>query len=481
MKKYLFYILIISFNLTFSQEGLDIQRAINLALMNSDTYKKAEKELVYSEINTTIFNKTFLPSIYTSSVFPSISKSVTRVTTPDGSDVFVNQNLAYYDLSLNIEQKEPIFGGTFTVSSFFNRIDLFGDVSNKTYFSTPFSVSYNNTNFTFNIRKYEKIIEQLRIEEDTANYNMQLENVVYETVEKYFQAYISSKNIEEKQKALKDIEEIYAIAEKRFKIGSINKGDLLSLELNILDTKSSLNVLLSEKENSQKTLSNFIKNNSNSIFFTKPKEDVLNLDISYESALSKMSENNNLIIELKRKQKQKDLEIKRFKSENKFSVNINGSYGLSNTAPSFNESTNNLQDQQSFSISLRYLLFDFGKNKQQVKLKKVEKELLENEYLIAIEDLKEDLYNSVNEYHTSIKRLSLLKKKLEISNERYDFSRKRFSLGKVTITDLNVAQREYQQTDNEYLTTLKDIWITYYNIRKLTMYDFQNNKKISYP
>lgn len=480
MKKCLFYIFLFSFNLIFSQDGLDIEKAIDLALTNSDTYKKAEKELVYSGVNTTIFNKTFLPSIYTSSVFPSISQSVTRVTTPDGTDVFVNQNLAYYDLSLNIEQKEPVFGGTFTVSSFFNRIDLFGDVSNKTYFSTPFSLSYSNTNFVFNIHKYEKLIEQLRIKENAVNYNIQLENVAYETVEKYFDAYIVNRNIKEKQKGLKDIEVIYAIAEKRFKIGSINKGDLLSLELNKLDTKSSLDALLSEKQNSEKALSNFIQNNSNSIIFVKPKEDILNLDISYESAVREMSENNKLIIELKRKQKEKDLEIKRFKSENKFSVNINASYGLSNTAPTFNQSTNNLQDQQLFSISLRYLLFDFGKNKQQIKLMNIEKELLENEYLIAIEELKENLYNSVNQYHTGIERLAFLKKKLEISNERYDFTRKRFSLGKVTITDLNVAQREYQQTDNEYLTTLKDIWITYYNIRKLTMYDFQKSEKINY-
>jgi outer membrane protein TolC len=480
MRKSIYWILIFSLNVVFSQKSLDIEKAIDLALINSDLYKKAEKEMNYSEVNRILFNKTFLPSIYTSSVFPSISKSVTRVTTSDGTDIFVDQNQAYYDLRLNIEQKEPLFGGTFTVSSFFNRIDLFGDVNNKTYFSTPFSLSYTNTDFSFNDFRYERIINQLKSEEDNINYNTQLESIVYQTVKKYFEAYIINKNIEEKQKGLKNIKEIYSIAKERFKIGSINKGDLLSLELNILDTELSIDILFSEEKNAQKALGDFIKNGSDSVLYMKPKEDILYLSITYESALNSMIENNPLMIELKRKKAEKELEIKKHKSKNKLSVHINASYGLSNTASSFNESTNNLQDQQSYSLSLRYLLFDFGKNKQQIKLMNIKKELLENDYLVEIENLKQELYSLVNQYNSNTKRLLLLKKKLDIANERYSFSRKRFSLGKVTITDLNLAQKEYQQIDNDYLTTLKDVWVIYYMIRKLTMYDFQKKKKITY-
>ena len=480
MKKLFFYIFIFSLNTISSQINLGVENAINLALINSSLYKKANKELVYSQINNGLFKKTFLPDIYVSSVFPSISKSVTRVTTPDGLDIFVNQNQAYYEARFNIEQKEPLLGGTFVFSSFFNRIDLFGDTRNKTFFSTPFSLSYTNNDFTFNSYKYEKIINKLRAQEDNINYNILLEDIVYQAVEKYFEAYIVIKNIEEKQKALKDIEEVYTIAKERFKIGSINKGDLLSLELNILDTKSAIDALLSEKRNSQKALLSLIKNNSNSIQYAKPPEDILNLKISYDLALRKMIDNNQLIIELERKKTEKELEIRRHKSENKISINVNASYGLSNTASSFGQSNSNLQDQQAYSISLRYLLFDFGKNKQQIKLMNIEKELLENDYQIRIESLEEELYHLVNQYNDNVKKLLLLKKKLDIASERYDFSRKRFSLGKVTITDLNLAQREYQIIDNDYLVTLKEIWIVYYNIRKLTLYDFLKGKKISY-
>jgi outer membrane protein TolC len=478
MKKLFFLLLFIINNLLFSQTNLDIQNAISMALENSELFKKANSELSYSKENNILFQKRFLPSIYTSTIIPSISKSVTRVTTPEGIDVFVNQNLAYYDLSLNIEQNEPFFGGQFTVSTFLNRIDLFGDTNNKTYFSTPISLSYRNNDFSFNSYKYEKLINELKIKESNLKYSSQLEDIVFQTVEKYFDAYIINRNIEDKVKALNHLKEVYEIAKERFKIGSINKGDILSLELNILDIELSLDELNNDKKESQKGLLNFIKNKGNTVVFIEPNESILNLDIPYEFAEDKMSENNVLKISLDRVKVEKELEIKKLKSENKLSIGLDASYGLSNTGSTFSQSTSNLLDQQSYTISLKYLLFDFGKNKQQIKLLKTEKEILVDDFRIEMENNKQELYSLVNKYKANQKRLLLIKEKSNISNEMFEFSRNRFSFGKVTINDLNRVQKESRQIDNDYLNTLKESWIIYYSIRKLTMYDFLKNEDI---
>jgi len=125
IKQFLLSFILIS-TMTFSQESLTVDETIDLAVINSMEGKKVLNELKSSQANYNLFQKTYLPNIYASTIFPSISNSVTRVTTPEGEDIFVNQNQAYYDLSLNLEQREPLLGGTFTLSSFLNRIDLFG-------------------------------------------------------------------------------------------------------------------------------------------------------------------------------------------------------------------------------------------------------------------------------------------------------------------------------------------------------------------
>ena len=480
MKKYILIILLFSFNIVLCQKDFNIDKAIEMALINSDVIKQAKNAFVYSESNNKLFKKTFLPDIFLSSVLPSISKSVTRVTTPEGQDIFVNQNQAYYDLSLNIEQSEPLFGGVFTFSSYFNRIDLFGDIDNKTYFSTPFSLSYANTNFFFNSYKYERKINELKTQEANLNYNISIENIVYQTVEKYFDTYIKSENIRGNLEAQKSQKEIYNIAQKRFKIGSVNKGDLLSLELNILNTESAINDLMSEQKSSKNSLSTYIKQSLDSIQLKLPIKNIINLDISYDVALNKMLENDILMKTLNRQRTEKELEIKTQKSEDKFSFETSLSLGLSNTGNTFSESTSNLQNQQLFSVSIKYLLFDFGKNKQTIELLNLEKKSLENDYLVEIEEVKDELYSLLVLFKNNQQKISILKKKSEITKERYSFLKNRFSLGKVTINDLNISQRENREINNEYLKTLQNIWITYYKIRKLTMYDYENNKAINH-
>lgn len=480
MKKILFLFFIVSFSSIYSQVSLDVDGAIKMALTNSKFLEKAEKELEYTVLENSIFKKDFLPNIFTSTIFPFISKSTTKVTTPDGRDVFVNQNQAYYDLNLNIEQKEPLFGGKFTFSSYFNRIDLFGDTTEKTFFSTPFSFSYSNNSILFNSYKHEKTINTLKSRESLIGYNMRLEEIVYQTVEKYFRSYILNQNIENKVKALKEMNGIFDIAKRRFEIGSVNKGDLLSLEFNILDMESSLEDLKLEKETARKMMSLFLNKEFEPALLVRPREEIFNLNISYEEALNQMIENNKLVIELERKKAEKEFEIKKINSENKITLGLEASYGLSNTSTAFNQSIKNLNDQQSYLVSIKYLLFDFGKNKQAQKLMNIEKSILDTNFQLELEALKSDLYTLINRFRSNQKKILILKQKRNISQERYVFLKNRFTLGKVSITDLNISQKEHRQLEIEYLSTLKEIWTKYYEIRKITMFDFLNNEKINY-
>ena len=68
------------------------------------------------------------------------------------------------------------------------------------------------------IKQYEN---ELKTQEASLNYNISLENIVYQTIEKYFDAYIKSENIKDNLEAQKGQKEIYNIAKKRFKIGSV--------------------------------------------------------------------------------------------------------------------------------------------------------------------------------------------------------------------------------------------------------------------
>jgi outer membrane protein TolC len=60
-----------------------------------------------------------------------------------------------------------------------------------------------------------------------------------------------------------------------------------------------------------------------------------------------------------------------------------------------------------------------------------------------------------------------------IAQNRYNVTKQRFLIGNVDVTDLNIALTDKDAATRNYLTTLYNYWNYYFNIRKLTLYDFE--------
>jgi outer membrane protein len=53
-------------------------------------------------------------------------------------------------------------------------------------------------------------------------------------------------------------------------------------------------------------------------------------------------------------------------------------------------------------------------------------------------------------------------------------------LGNLSITDLSISFAEKDQAKRDYISALRDFWGAYYQLRYLSLYDFETNRKITY-
>ena len=60
-----------------------------------------------------------------------------------------------------------------------------------------------------------------------------------------------------------------------------------------------------------------------------------------------------------------------------------------------------------------------------------------------------------------------------IASLRYDVTKQRFYIGRIDVLELNLAQRDKDDATRGYLSALRNYWDYYYNIRRLTLYDFK--------
>jgi hypothetical protein len=49
-------------------------------------------------------------------------------------------------------------------------------------------------------------------------------------------------------------------------------------------------------------------------------------------------------------------------------------------------------------------------------------------------------------------------------------------IGKIDITNLNIALNEKDTAKRSYLEALKSFWTAYYDLRRLTLYDFAGKR-----
>jgi outer membrane protein TolC len=64
----------------------------------------------------------------------------------------------------------------------------------------------------------------------------------------------------------------------------------------------------------------------------------------------------------------------------------------------------------------------------------------------------------------------------EIANKAYEISKQLFLIGIISITDLNQAIEAKDLAKRNYISSLRDYWIAYFEMREKTLYDFHKNQ-----
>ena len=72
----------------------------------------------------------------------------------------------------------------------------------------------------------------------------------------------------------------------------------------------------------------------------------------------------------------------------------------------------------------------------------------------------------------------IAQKSFETSQKRYYISYQRYLIGKISVTDLNLALVEQENTRRAYLQSVREFWMALYEIRGLTLYDFEEKKQL---
>lgn len=166
------------------------------------------------------------------------------------------------------------------------------------------------------------------------------------------------------------------------------------------------------------------------------------------------------------------------KTDNRFNANISVSYGLNQYAKSFADAYRHPDQRQSASVTLSIPVFQWGINRNKLKIARNEYEMALQEQDYALSGFKEEVHNYVIDYNMNKGLTDVAEQKYNLSAQQYSFASLRFKMGKIAAIELSNAHKDYLQAKQYYLSVMRNLFDSYYRIRHLSLYDFAEGRDL---
>lgn len=353
-------------------------------------------------------------------------------------------------------------------------------MSSTSYLSYPLLAGIRQPLFTFNALKWSQRIEPLRYEESKREFSEKMEDIALQATRQFFDLLLAQSNLQIALQNESVADTIFRRGQGRFSLGKITESDLLQLELNWLNaSQSTARARLALAAQSAK-MKIFLGINDLQTFELQVPGVPAGFLIQEEQALAEARKHRSNYLQLERRKLEAARQVAQARGNNGFNMNITASFGLSQSALSFQEVYQNLQDQQRFRLSFEVPILDWGRAKAAIKLSLANQQITEIELGQAQKNFEQDLLFKVQLWNITRQQLKIAEKAQEIARKKYEIAQENYLLGKISVIELNIALQEQDAAFRSYLQNLQDAWVSFFAIRQLTLFDFERQSPIQY-
>lgn len=481
MKKRYFYLLLFTFAIQYAKaqiQRISLTEVVQRAREQSVASKQAvtSKKTNYWQYRS--FMADFKPQLSLNGTIPGFTNSYIQVVQPDGTVSFqsVSYNNSVANLSLN--QSVALTGGTIYVQQQMQRFDNFAGKTTS-YNGIPFEFGITQPLFRFNAMKWNRKIEPLKYQEGNQQYIASLEQVALEATGLYFDLLVAQVNLQIAGKNRSNNDTLYKIAGHKLELGKISQNDLLQLQMGLLTAQKDL----ASAQQAAAVASLKLK-----MFLSSREERELELEIPMEKdefpvnpqlALDQAFLNRSTAISFRRRLLEAERDVVQAKQENGLNASLNATFGLSNQGARPGDVYVKPQDREFVELQFTLPILTWGRNKARTEVAKANREF-------AQQSVEQDKLTFEQEIFTQVTLLQMLQKQVkltkladQIAANRYQIAQDRFILSNLSVTDLGIAMQEKDRARRDYILALRDYWQSYYTLRLLTLYDFENDRAIN--
>ncbi|MDR1584412.1 MAG: TolC family protein [Prevotellaceae bacterium] len=403
---------------------------------------------------------------------------VRRYDSQSNLDVFREQQSLYSSGNLSITQNVDFTGGTFYIDSELGYLRNFGETVYSRFNSVPFRVGYKQSLFGFNSFKWEKQIEPLKYDKAMKKFLYDREAISEVSTQHFFDLAMTQAEYDMARDNVASSDTLYRIGEERQKIASISQADLLTLKLDVVNARNSLKNAEISLKRTMSAFVSFLNMDKRTTVRLELPDRPKDINISVDAALAYARENNPDYLDNRQNVLEAEREFERAQKNAKFNATLSASFGLNNTADIFIDSYRQPLQQNVVSVGLSIPLVDWGVRKGLINMTRNTLNITKISVQQRELSLEQDVVMTVNDFNMQQDMIRSAEEALQLANLAYNTTKERFIIGRADINSLTLSLNRQKEAQKNYLYSLRNYWLSYYKIRKLTLFDFENNQTL---
>lgn len=463
---------------TISNERmLTLNEAIALARVQSVDAAVALNELktAYWEYRT--FRADLLPEVNLTGTLPNYNKSYNSYQNSDGSYSFVRNNTLGLSGALSVDQNLWFTGGKLSLASSLDFMKQLGAGGIKQYMSVPVSLQLTQPIFGVNSLKWSRRIEPVKYEEAKAAFISATESVTMKTITYFFDLLLAKESLETDRQNKVNADRLYEVAIAKRRMGQISENDLLQLKLNALQGKADVTEAESNLNAKMFQLRSFLGLSEDENLNPVLPESVSDLKMEYNLVLNKALERNSFAQNIRRRQLEADFDVAKAQG-NLRNISLFASVGYTGQNHTLSSAYRNLLDDQIVQVGVKVPILDWGKRRGKVRVAKSNREVVLSKIRQEQMDFNQNIYLLVANFNNQAQQLDIATQADAIAEKRYKTSVETFMIGKISTLDLNDSQNSKDKARKKHISELFSYWYYYYQIRSLTLWDFERNSEL---
>lgn len=396
-----------------------------------------------------------------------------RYDSEQNIDVYRQQQMFSASAGLEVTQNFDLLGGSFYLETDLEYMRNFGLNKYTQYSLIPIRIGYRQSLLGFNTFKWERKIEPLRYEKAKKELIYNMESVSEQAVTYFFALALAQAELRLAEENVASCDTLYVIGERRFKIAAISRADLLTLELDKVNARNTLENCRIALKRATFSLASFLGMDKNTEIELQMPGRPMAIDIPVNVALAMAKENNPTQLGHRQTILEGERDLNRAKVESRFNASVNASVGFNQVADNLSGAYRSPLRQDLVSISVSVPLIDWGVRKGKVNMARNN---LNVSKIAARQDelsIEEDIIMTVSDYEVRQRLIASASEALDLAETAYAQTRQRFIIGKADINSITLSLNRRQEAAKNYILALQNFWLSHYKIRRLTLHDFE--------